>query len=134
MYDIILITKPISFSILDISFRDNGAQKINCRQFVKTEESHYGVQIATRTTRFSILIDSSFFFLCNYISNRSIADRSFDRRTIHAANIPHCNVHACISTLTDVHNTSTKSRATTMRISLNIQPALVRCISGRCKE
>lgn len=73
-------------------------------------------------TRFSILINSLFFSLQLHL-------KSADQHTIHVVGILHC-ICACIHIYTDRrHNMSTKSRASTMRISLNIQPALVRRIS-----
>jgi len=83
-----LNNKPNIF-LLDISFRDNGAQEINCRQFVKIEESHYGMQIPTRV-RSSILIPH----FSPYIHFKPL-----DRRTIHADDIPHCN--ACMHIYND---------------------------------
>lgn len=75
----------MSFSSIHL-FAIMARKKYIVANSIKMEESHNGVQIAIGITRFSILFDS-FFFLCNYISNR---------RTIHAAGILHCNVHACI--------------------------------------
>lgn len=88
--------------LLDTSLRDNVAQEVNCRQSVKNRQKN--------TLGANCIRDNSIFHSTGFLIFllMQLHLEPLDRRTIHAAGILQCNMHACKSTLTDVHNTSTR--------------------------